>query len=71
MTPHCFTPVDTLKLSEYVKWSGCSQSVMNLLDLPVLLSLCVAFMTDFNVGQIISKTNSLVSVQFYMISCII
>ena len=31
-----------------------------LLDLPVLLSHCVAFMTDLNVGQIISNTNSLV-----------
>ena len=34
-----------------------------LLDLPVLLSHCVAFMTDLNVGQIISNTNSLVLVQ--------
>ena len=35
-----------------------------LLDLPVLLSHGVAFMTDLNVGQIISNTNSLVLVQF-------
>ena len=35
-----------------------------LLDLPVLLSHCVAFMTDLNVGQIISNTNSLGLVQF-------
>ena len=31
-----------------------------LLDLPVLLSHCVAFMTDLNVGQTISNINSLV-----------
>ena len=37
---------------------------LDLLDLPVLLSHCVAFMTDLNVGQIISNTNSLVLVQF-------
>ena len=37
---------------------------LHLLDLPVLLSHCVAFMTDLNVGQIISNTNSLVLVQF-------
>ena len=30
-----------------------------LLDLPVFLSHCVASMTDLNVGQIISNTNSL------------
>ena len=38
--------------------------LLDLLDLPVLLSHCVAFMTDLNVGQIISNTNSLVLVQF-------
>ena len=38
--------------------------LLDLLDLPVLLSPCVAFMTDLNVGQIISNTNSLVLVQF-------
>ena len=38
--------------------------ILDLLDLPVLLSHCVAFMTDLNVGQIISNTNSLVLVQF-------
>ena len=37
--------------------------LLDLLDLPVLLSHCVAFMTDLNVGQIISNTNSLVLVQ--------
>ena len=38
--------------------------LLDLLDLPVLLSHCVAFMTDLNVGQIINNTNSLVLVQF-------
>ena len=38
--------------------------LLDLLDLPVLLSHCVAFMTDLNVGQTISNTNSLVLVQF-------
>ena len=38
--------------------------LLDLLDLPVLLSHCVAYMTDLNVGQIISNTNSLVLVQF-------
>ena len=38
--------------------------LLDLLDLPVLLSHCIAFMTDLNVGQIISNTNSLVLVQF-------
>ena len=37
---------------------------LDLLDLPVLVSHCVAFMTDLNVGQIISNINSLVLVQF-------
>ena len=32
------------------------ENELNLLDLPVLLSHCVAFMTDLNVGQIISNT---------------
>ena len=42
----------------------CTLNLLDLLDLPVLLSPCVAFMTDLNVGQIISNTNSLVLVQF-------
>ena len=48
-------------------WIGLSwigPYLLDLLDLPVLLSHCVAFMTDLNVGQIISNTNSLVLVQF-------
>ena len=41
-----------------------TEYLLDLLDLPVLLSHCIAFMTDLNVGQIISNTNSLVLVQF-------
>ena len=41
--------------------------LLDLLDLSVLLSHCVAFMTDLNVGQIISNTNSLVLVQDYQL----
>ena len=42
----------------------CYCFLLDLLDLPVLLSHCVAFMTDLKVEQIISNTNSLVLVQF-------
>ena len=38
--------------------------LLDLLDLPVLLSHCVTFMADLNVGQIISNTNSVVLAQF-------
>ena len=41
-----------------------TKQILDLLDLPVLLSHCVAFMTDLNVRHIISNTNSLVLVQF-------
>ena len=50
-----------------VKWSNhfnITIDLLDLLDLPVILSHCVAFMTDLNVGQIISNTDSLVLVQF-------
>ena len=36
-----------------------TESLYTLLDIPVLVSHCVAFMTDLNVGQIISDHNSL------------
>ena len=51
---------------EHIKDLGVfmSADLLDLLDLPVLLSHCIAFMTDLNVGQIISNTNSLVLVQF-------
>ena len=50
--------------SSYVKNIIIETYILDILDLPVLLSHCVAFMTDLNVGQIISNTNSLVLIQF-------